>query len=99
MLQTPLLKDINWEQIEEIVVEDYVEAEPEGSIWDRIRNAYAESDAAKDNAELITLEDTPGVKHFDLSTPTTVDRVNLFFYCINLIAGLRFTVGGLELHY
>jgi hypothetical protein len=77
MLQTPLLKDIDWEQIEEMVSEDYKE-EPKGSIWDRIRDAYAESDAAKDNAELLPLQDTPGVQHFDLTTPTTVDRVHMF---------------------
>jgi hypothetical protein len=45
------------------------------SIWEQVTRGYADAEAAKDGAYLLEREAEAGFQRFDMSTPTTCDRV------------------------
>jgi hypothetical protein len=52
-----------------------LQEEQEETIWAQVSQGFADADAAKDQAYLIPREEQGNFMRYDLSTPTTTDRV------------------------
>ena len=50
-------------------------AEYEGTVWDAVRAGWADAEKCQDQAYLIPIAAPEGLERFELSTPTTTDRV------------------------
>jgi len=69
------------------VVVDLIKSGPDNnpSLWEQIKAGYADKDACKDNAYLIDKTSCIAeIQRFELSSPTTVDRVHILTNVVGL---------------